>query len=68
MGKRSYWLFVACIVGLALSAVVLISLIPPLFDSGAGNAGWPIWTAGCLVVAFGVAARLLKNTPPSNVP
>ena len=61
---KKTWMFVLSLVGLAVSAALLILLIPSLFHSGE-QAGF--WTAGVLAflaVVFAVGTRYWRPSPP----
>lgn len=66
MASRTPWLFLGCLVGLALSAVALIVLMPSLFDSNGNTPQWIIWSLSGLVLAFAIATRLLKPASPNE--
>ncbi len=65
MSRGTSWLFVSCLVGLAVSAVALVILMPSLFDENGTTPPWIIWSLSGLVLAFAIATRLLKPAPPS---
>ncbi len=58
-------MFVASVIGLAVSAAVLILLLPSLFDSGEGANLWLLGSLAVLAVIFGVGTRRLR---PSAAP
>ncbi|RMB60135.1 hypothetical protein [Tessaracoccus antarcticus] len=60
MKKNS--LFLASIIGLALSGAVLILLIPGLFNSPGQGTLWMVSIMGVLVVLFAVGTRYWKTT------
>ncbi len=65
MASRTPWPFLCCLVGLALSTIALILLMPSLFDSTGNTPQWIIWSLSGLVLAFGIGTRLLKPASPS---
>lgn len=63
MMKRA-WLFVLSLVGMAVSAAVLILLIPSLFRSDEQASVWAVAVLACLAVAFAVGTRYWR--PPTS--
>lgn len=53
-------MFVASVIGLAVSAAVLILLLPSLFDSGDGPNTWLISSLAILAVIFAVGTGRLR--------
>ncbi len=48
------WLFVVSLVGMAVSAAVLILFIPSLFQSDEHGNAWTVGVLACLAVVFAV--------------
>lgn len=57
MRKDETLLFVSSLVGLAVSAAVVILLVPTLFRSAEPGRVWAAAISGCLAVAFAVGTR-----------
>lgn len=63
---RKAWPVVTCILGAALSAAVLILLIPSLFESADhGNVWIAVGVLGCLFLALVAGARYWRRTFPT---
>lgn len=66
MNKRTL-LFIVSLVGMAVSAAVLILLIPSLFGPGEQVDIWLVGGLAVLVVAFAAGTRRWRWRPPTPV-
>lgn len=66
MVMKSTWIFVISLAGLTISGSVLISLIPPLFDSGDKPDAWLLGALALVAVVFAGIARHWR--PPISHP
>ena len=57
-------MFVASLVGLAVSAAVLIVIVPSLFVDGGAVPTWVVGALVVLVVTFGIGTRRWRPSPP----
>lgn len=57
---KKTWLFIACIIGFAVSVVLLLQLIPPLFNSNEGANVSVLAMALISGLVFAVGMRYLK--------
>jgi membrane protein DedA with SNARE-associated domain len=61
MMKRK-WLFVISLLGMAVSAAVLILLIPSLFREGEQTNVWAIVVLACLAMTFAVGTLYWRTS------
>ncbi|KIH99629.1 hypothetical protein LP52_06960 [Streptomonospora alba] len=59
-------MFVISLVGMAMSAAVLILFIPPLFRSGEQGSVWAVGVLTCLTVAFAVGTRYWRPSTSAS--
>lgn len=64
--KKKTWMFVISLLGLAVSAAVLMLLIPPLFNSGEQGSPVAVGVLGCLAVAFAAGMLYLRPSTPTT--
>ncbi|MBB5999023.1 hypothetical protein [Streptomonospora salina] len=63
---KKTWMFVVSLLGMSVSAAVLISLIPPLFHSGEQGSVWAVGMLACLTVVCAAGARFLRPSTPTS--
>ena len=56
-------MFLSSLIGYAVSAAVLISLLPSLFRSGEQGSVWAIGVFACLSVAFALGMLYWRPSP-----
>lgn len=64
--SRTRWLFVVSLVGMAVSAAVLIWLLPSLFRSGEHHTAWLYGLLAVLVAVFGAGVRRWRPATPTR--